>query len=47
MKTRVCPKDFVNDCLWKQFLAKLVLNPIKFDLFDKFCDSKAFDTVLT
>ena len=30
MKTRVCLKDFVNDCIWKQFFASdLPQTPLK------------------
>ena len=41
MKTRVCLKYFVNDCLWKQ------LDPLdlfKFNVFDSFHNSKVFDS---
>ena len=47
MKTKVCLKYFVNDSFWKQFLASNSIHtPVKFDLFDNFSNSKAFDTVL-
>ena len=48
MKTIVCLKYFVNDRLWKQFLASILPpDSFKFDLFDNFGNSKAFDTALT
>ena len=47
MKTRVFLKYFVNDCLWKQFLASnLPPDPFRFNVFDNFSNFKAFDTVL-
>ena len=48
VKTKVCLKYFVNDCLWKQALASnSPPDLIKFDFFDSFWNSKAFDTVLS
>ena len=47
MNTKVCLKYPVNDILWRQFLTFYPPDPFKLDLFDSFCNSKAFDTVLT
>ena len=43
MKTRFCLKYFMNDCLWKQFLASN-WDLFKFDLFENFRNSKPFDS---
>ena len=43
MKTRFCLKYFMNDCLWKQFLASNS-DLFKFDLFENFRNSKPFDS---
>ena len=43
MKARFCLKCFMNDCLWKQFLASN-WDLFKFDLFENFRNSKPFDS---
>ena len=43
MKTRFCLKYFMNDCLWKQFIA-FNSDLLKFDLFENFRNSKPFDS---
>ena len=49
MKTVVCLKYFVHDCLWKQFFASnsalVPSNFICLTIFEK--DSKTFNPVLT
>ena len=47
MKTRVFLEYFVNDYLWNHFFfVELAPDLFKFALFDNFCNSKVFDTVL-
>ena len=43
MKTRICLKYFVYDCLWKQFFcySKLVPVPFKLNFFDDFGNSSS------
>ena len=43
MKTRLCLKYFMNDCLWKQVLASNS-DLFRFDLFENFRNSKPFDS---
>ena len=40
-KTRVCPKYFVRDCIWKKSFAFNFL--FKLDLLEKFGNSKTFN----
>ena len=47
MKTRANLKYFLNDFFWKHFLAYIVPDPFRLNLFDNFGNPKAFDIVLT
>ena len=48
MKTTICLKSFVHDCLWKQvFTSNSPRGLFKLDLFNNFGNFKAFSTILT